>query len=70
MRLIILPLSQSPQTLCWIFLLFKQFIKYLHCLLIGYDTFSVKLIFPIFEPDNILKCARCLNSFFLFTTTD
>ena len=54
-RLVIFPLSQSPQTLRGIFLLFEQLVKDLHGLLVGNDAFTVELVLPVFEPDHILK---------------
>ena len=68
MSLIVLPLSECPQTLSRIFLLFEQLIEYLHGLLIWNYAFAIKLILSIFEPDHILKCIRCLHCFFCFAT--
>ena len=64
MRLVVLPLSQGPQALSRILLLFEQLIENLHGLLIGYDALAIKLVLPVFESDDILEVALCLNRIF------
>jgi hypothetical protein len=57
MRLIIFPLSQCSETLGRIFLLLKQFVKYFHGLLVRNDAFTVELVLPILEPDDVFQVA-------------
>jgi len=64
MCLIIFPLGEGTKWLSRIFLFLKKFIEDIHGLLIRYNTFTVELVFFIFESDDIIYWSRCKRASF------
>lgn len=55
MCFIVFPLGKCSQRLCWILLLLEKLVEDFHCLLIGYDSFSIELVFAVLKPYHIIK---------------
>jgi hypothetical protein len=54
MSFIIFPLCKRPLTLSGILFLIKEFVEYLHGLLVRNNSFTVELILTVSEPDNVV----------------